>query len=525
MKTDNRKVVSLILVFTLVLSLVGVAFGASDIEGHWAEEVMAEWVQKGWAKGYPNGLMVPDRFVSRAEFISMVNRAFTFTSKVESHDFADVPQGCWYEEEVVKALAARYVDGEFLRPAENTNRQDASLMLFKALKLRVTGDISPKGRFTDSNDIPDEYLQEICTLIIRGILAGYEDNTLRLDQEITRAEAMVMISRALQVKEEIERAALLENTSPIAERIIINGADYLAVSEEGSIQVEYTATVLDQYNMPIADAGVTWSLVDDVYGVSVNAATGVVTVTDTVNATHFTLMATSASKTDVSAAKTVSFVLPCGINGFVTNALNGLPIPELNVELLFSETVLASTVTANNGEFRLAGLPPGTYTIRISGSGFITVTDEVVLVTGDHSLSYVVSPLLGEGQFRIVLTWGEVPRDLDSHLLGPTSDGDTFHVYYGNEQESVGDVTYVELDHDDTSGYGPETTTIYQQLEGTYTFYVQNYTGYPSLGASGAKVEVYNGSEKVATFLVPASFTGEDWYVFRLNGTVITPIN
>ena len=57
-----------------------------------------------------------------------------------------------------------------------------------------------------------------------------------------------------------------------------------------------------------------------------------------------------------------------------------------------------------------------------------------------------MSPVLAEGETRIVLTWNEYPEDLDSHLVG--SD---FHVYYSdqNSYDSLGRHR-VNLDLDDT---------------------------------------------------------------------------
>ena len=45
-----------------------------------------------------------------------------------------------------------------------------------------------------------------------------------------------------------------------------------------------------------------------------------------------------------------------------------------------------------------------------------------------------------EGDLRIVLTWGEEPSDLDSHLIGPAvEEGTKFHTWYGNEDYTHGE--------------------------------------------------------------------------------------
>ena len=140
---------------------------------------------------------------------------------------------------------------------------------------------------------------------------------------------------------------------------------------------------------------------------------------------------------------------------------------------------------------------------------------------------------------RFILTWGEVPRDLDSHLVGPGVDeGERFHVYYG-DRTYYQDGSYwsddseyaVDLDYDDVTSFGPEVTTIHVLRPGEYYFYVHDYTnGYDAdsteMAHSGATINIYRGSAStpVATYNVDPSSSGTIWNVCKLtigsNGTV-----
>lgn len=155
--------------------------------------------------------------------------------------------------------------------------------------------------------------------------------------------------------------------------------------------------------------------------------------------------------------------------------------------------------------------------------------DEKVLgsksITGQDG---VVSTSLTKGQVRVVLSWGDKPRDLDSHMLCDFSNPSEGHVYYQNKSIDNNGELVCMLDIDDTSGYGPETTTIYKSKSGAYTFYVYNYSNESKLSLSGATVKVYmNGSAyPVYTFNVPDG-EGRYWTVFRYNGATrtICPVN
>ena len=76
-RTRGKCLAGLMVVFmllSLLLPLGVFAAGQSDIEGHWAEQQIVEWQEKGLAGGYPDGTFRRDDPVSRAEFVVFVNR-------------------------------------------------------------------------------------------------------------------------------------------------------------------------------------------------------------------------------------------------------------------------------------------------------------------------------------------------------------------------------------------------------------------------------------------------------------------
>lgn len=131
-----------------------------------------------------------------------------------------------------------------------------------------------------------------------------------------------------------------------------------------------------------------------------------------------------------------------------------------------------------------------------------------------------------ENQLRIVLTWGDEPDDLDSHLVGPDKYGDRFHVYYANKNSNG-----VSLDVDETDGRGRETIMVRKINSGVYTYAVHNYSDQNdsdsnTMALSGAQVKVYRGTSLLGSFSVPNA-GGTLWTVFSYNSSTqeITPIN
>ncbi|MEI7266496.1 tetratricopeptide repeat protein [Pectobacterium versatile] len=129
-------------------------------------------------------------------------------------------------------------------------------------------------------------------------------------------------------------------------------------------------------------------------------------------------------------------------------------------------------------------------------------------------MTYAISPVMKSlDGMRIVLTWGEKPDDLDSHLIYPGN-----HIYFSHKNGRD-----ANLDVDDTDSFGPETITIDKKRLGeSYIYAVHDYSNSEkanslALSASRAKVFVYVGSSQVRSYSVPLNKTGNIWTVFRLN--------
>ena len=205
-------------------------------------------------------------------------------------------------------------------------------------------------------------------------------------------------------------------------------------------------------------------------------------------------------------------------------------------------TVVKTIKTGEGGKYSVT-LPSGNYCVQIIDERTISNESERYLTNtfdiktlGNKTIDSQdgnVSTAISSQQIRIVLKWGENPSDLDSHLVGPTSSGEKFHIYFMNKNYKENSEKVADLDLDDISSYGPETTTIYNPVSGKYQFYVLNYSDRHSsessaLASSGATVQVYIGASNkpLYTFNVPQN-EGTLWKVFEYDSVTkkITPIN
>ncbi|MEA4805963.1 Ig-like domain-containing protein [Acetobacterium wieringae] len=184
--------------------------------------------------------------------------------------------------------------------------------------------------------------------------------------------------------------------------------------------------------------------------------------------------------------------------------------------------IIATAVTDADGYYSVF-LEPGDYVATVTSNGFVTTFMYGNAPADSFGINRSTTAIrtTGMDSVRIVLTWGLDPTDEDSHLTGPTADGNgQFHTYYADKVYQHEGIRYADLDWDDITSYGPETTTIYQLVDGKYKFYVHNYSNNGVLVDSGAKVEVYHGREMtpVNTFNIPTdgSNTARYWMVFEM---------
>jgi len=227
------------------------------------------------------------------------------------------------------------------------------------------------------------------------------------------------------------------------------------------------------------------------------------------------------------------------VSGSVFNAISGAGVQGLNINLReglnsSSGPVVANTTTGLFGTYSFSALPAGNYTAEASGTGYSNSYFPVICIgsTSSPNQNGVISPIIDPNQTRIVLTWGLVPSDLDSHFTGPLADGTRFHMFYPYADSNSGSPwpAIVHLDLDDVTSFGPETTTLLQQMDGVYRFSVHDYsnrfsTTSSALSNSQAQVRIYRGSNLIASFNVPLAQPGTLWTVFEMEGSTIRPIN
>ncbi|MEC0241424.1 S-layer homology domain-containing protein, partial [Paenibacillus dokdonensis] len=187
----------------MTLSSVGtvMAAPAKDINGHWAAKQLQEWVDKGDLNGYGDGSVKPNQSITRAEFISLVNRMFGYKD-IAQISFTDLPAENWAYADIAKAVSAGYIQGyenNTIRPSANVTRQEAASMISKVLDLQA-GQPDSLNQYKDAKQIAAWSKDSVSAVISKNIMHGYTDGTFSPQKNLTRAEAVVLLDAALANK-------------------------------------------------------------------------------------------------------------------------------------------------------------------------------------------------------------------------------------------------------------------------------------------------------------------------------------
>lgn len=139
----------------------------------------------------------PNATISRAELYTMVSRLFGATTKGKStlyNEFNYITEKSgkeWYQPYIQEYVNKKIISKMFTekQASEEIKREEVVVLLTKMLELVEDIDYINMNDFTDTRGK---------NIKIANIIQGYEDGTLRLDNKITRAEALTLIINAIE---------------------------------------------------------------------------------------------------------------------------------------------------------------------------------------------------------------------------------------------------------------------------------------------------------------------------------------
>ena len=226
----KRKLLSVILALAMLCSLMLVPAAAAEPDGgNWYDGAMSTWADRGVLQGDAGGNLNPTANITRAELAVILDRIMGYQVK-GSNTFADVQDGAWYADAVLKASTAGVLqgDGANARPSATITRQEAMVMLARVMKL--SGEAGASAGFADQDQIASWALDAVKSMAAKGYVNG-SGGRIMPTANITRAEIAVMLDnmfagyfdQAGTYTEDVDGAAVISAGGVTLENLTVSG--------------------------------------------------------------------------------------------------------------------------------------------------------------------------------------------------------------------------------------------------------------------------------------------------------------
>lgn len=173
----------------------------------WAMRYIASLASKRVFEGYEDGSFKPEKTVTRIEAITAAVRLMGLREQAES-DAEKQTKLNFKDADKVPAWAVGYVavalendlfteSDDSVKPNEEANRLWATTLLVKALKLEgeAKANMTSTLKFKDAKQIPAGSVGYVKVAVDKGLIDGFEDNTFKPNQSVTRAQLAALLDR------------------------------------------------------------------------------------------------------------------------------------------------------------------------------------------------------------------------------------------------------------------------------------------------------------------------------------------
>ena len=168
-----------------------------DFPNDWSTGAMTAAVDNGLLGGVGDGRIAPQGEVTRAQMAAIINRAFGAEKQASLSSYSDVAADAWYAVDMAKAVQMGTFSGTgngLLEPDRAITREEAFSVLARAFALEA-GDDSSLASFSDGAQVSSWAKGSVSAMVAAGYVNGSDGNRPNPQQTITRAEFAAVMSK------------------------------------------------------------------------------------------------------------------------------------------------------------------------------------------------------------------------------------------------------------------------------------------------------------------------------------------
>ena len=187
----NKKLISAITLSAILIAPTNIlAKTFSDVNNNdWFYSVVNELSDKGIISGYEDNTFKPQKAVSYAEFLTLLNKSI---GEKQSPDYKNSEE--WYKP-TFDYLKQKGVITNIQNPNAEITRNEMAKYLSLGLEKLKNQNIDTKtpASIKDFDSIPNEYKDLVASVVNAGLIKGDENQNFNGSKSLTRAETAVII--------------------------------------------------------------------------------------------------------------------------------------------------------------------------------------------------------------------------------------------------------------------------------------------------------------------------------------------
>lgn len=198
----RTQIATSVIAATLAVScMAGTAFAAqpTDFKDYdanaWYAKAATFVVTNDIMAGTDAGMLEMNRTITRAEFVSLLDRLFKTYNKADLSKYTDMQRTQWFYDNIAMGLQMGTIAGTSdttITPSGNLTREMAITILARTLALE-DGTAADLAKFTDNKSVSKWAVPTVSAIARDGRVSGYSDGSLKPTQYITRGETAQLL--------------------------------------------------------------------------------------------------------------------------------------------------------------------------------------------------------------------------------------------------------------------------------------------------------------------------------------------
>ncbi|MDM5276177.1 S-layer homology domain-containing protein [Paenibacillus silvae] len=167
-----------------------------------------------YIQGYADGTFRPNQTVQRAEMAALLSCVLLpgSSGQIPVASYKDMPSANWASDAITKVSQAGLMNGNtngFFSPGRSITRAEMAVIIDRVLKKETTGITETSGAIDAASDITQHWAKEAMQHVLAsGIMSVSEQGKFRPDDAVTRAEAVTMLNRLLNIEAAAESSPM-----------------------------------------------------------------------------------------------------------------------------------------------------------------------------------------------------------------------------------------------------------------------------------------------------------------------------